>query len=153
MIILGRVYTVMMDAQSISASGDLLQIAPAANKLVALLRARLSQHDSETSEQLAVEIIRASTVGSGGSSVTPAKHLPGDAAASATCLRNNSTPAAGTVEKFDISAENILNGWDYDPTEAELFLTADASGVVMRLTANPGAPITMSCVMTFVEIG
>lgn len=150
---MGRMYTVMMDQQSISASGDLLQIAPGAGKPIKIHRMMLSQHADETSQHLAVDLVKATTDGSGGTSVTAAPNTSGTPAAGTTCLRQNSTPAAGTITKYYKRGDNALNGWDYDPTAEEMFEVASSDVAVVRLLDSPTAALTMTCVIIFEELG
>lgn len=150
---MGRMYTVLMDGISVSAAGDLLQIAPAANKPIKIHRMMLSQHTDETSQQLAVDVVKAATDGSGGTSVTASPNTPGTPAAGTTCLRNNSTAATGTITVYYKRGDNSLNGWDYDPTNEEMFEVQSSDVAVVRLLAAPTAALTMTCTVIFEELG
>lgn len=95
---MGRIYTVNFSAVSISAAQDLVQIKGASNKVVKIRRCWLGPTDTTlvTAQSLSLRtrLLPATvTDGSGGSTPTPRRADPGDAAATFTALANNTTQA------------------------------------------------------------
>ncbi len=152
---MGRIYSVTMDAQSISAAGDLLHVVPGANTIVVVHRIVVVQDASETSEQLPIQIHRAEAAGSptpAGTATTPAPHDPGDAAFTGTVLTGLTTDTQSTTllhrESF-----NVLTGWDYHPTPEERILVPAGTELAVRLDAAPGAALTMTLQAVIEELG
>lgn len=149
---MGRRYVAIMDASSVSAAGDLIEIAAPSDAVVRILGAIFTQEASETSEQLDFSISRATTSGSGGSSVTPVALEASDAAFGGTVERNNSTPA-GTLTTIHKEAVNMLTGWYYQPIPEAMIHIAPSGIVVFRIDTAPGASLTMDGTVWFEEIG
>ena len=147
----GRVYTIVVEGvASPAAAFDFLEINPAAEKPVRLLRLRIAQTSEPTTEeeQLSLSIIRAqSTSGSGGSAPTPRPVNLADAAAGFTAETMNTTVATGgTPITLMTDAWNTRAGYDmaFAPEECigsvngtRLVVTsgAPADAVTIRLTA------------------
>lgn len=94
---MSRIYYVPFSAVAITAPQDLFDLVPAADKpikLVAMMWDQVTRHGDAQEEMLRWSIHRGlATVGSGGSSVTPSRGDPGDAAASFTARVNDTTQA------------------------------------------------------------
>ena len=156
----GRVYTAVFEGISVSAVQDLFEIQSAASVVIALLEVHITQDTDETSQQLPVQIIRvpATFTSGNGTAVTPRKTMPGDPTSVVTVERNATTVAttSGTLEPLRRMGDNVLNGWHWVFTpETCLWLGPGAatSGLVVRLPTAPGAAITMSGEIAFMEIG
>jgi hypothetical protein len=148
-----RPFTAIMSAQSVSASGDLLEIVPAVNKPVSIKWVRITQEDSETSEQLPIEFVRATTGGTGGTAVTPVPMSPGGGSFSGTVTRNSTAAASGTLSVVWREGGNKINGWDWLATPSTE-IGATASGFfVARLTGTPGSALTLTATVAFDEEG
>lgn len=141
-----REYTVGFENILVSAAQDLLQIKGATGKILRILRVAVAAVDSTapTSQQARLRcrfLPTTVTDGSGGSTSTPRPLDPGDAAASFTCLINNTTPATtnGTAAILETNGCNIFAGYDYafpkppiiGPSESFTFeLLSTVSGTV-----------------------
>jgi hypothetical protein len=148
-----RTFSAIMSAQSVSASGDLLEIAPAVNKPVAVKWVRITQEDSETSEQLPIELVRATTGGTGGTAVTPVPMSPGGGSFSGTVTRNSTAAASGTVSVVWREGGNKINGWDWLAIPTAEIGASSSALFVARLLANPGSALTLTATVVFDEEG
>lgn len=155
---MGRMYTVTFAAVPVTLSQDLFMIAPASNKPVRLHELYLGQTSDvgdAQEEMLRVQIIRGhTTVGSGGSSVTPAPHLSADTIAGFVARVNDTTIASGgtsTVhfaEPFNIRA-GLHQVWT---PETRPPCTTASTRIVVRLMAAPADEITMSGTLYVEEV-
>jgi hypothetical protein len=105
-----------------------------------------------------VSIIRVpptATSGSGGAAVTPRRMSPGDAVATSTVERNNTTVAttSGTLETLRRQGDNCLNGWHWVFIPETRILVPPSGMVVVRLATAPAAGIPMSGELVFEEFG
>jgi hypothetical protein len=118
---MSRQYDVNFENVLVSAAQDLVQIKGAAGKMLRIRRARVAAVDTTapTNQQLRLRcrfLPATVTDGSGGSTPTPQKLDPGDAAASFTALANNTTPATtnGTALVVETNGMGIYGGYDYE---------------------------------------
>lgn len=124
---MARAYTVNFENVTVSAAQDLLQIKGAAGKVLKIKRVFLGATNTTlvTAQSLRLRsrfLPATVTDGSGGSTPTPQKVDPGDAAASFTSLANNTTPAtsSGTAVLLDAWGVHIFAGLDFSwPTGSE----------------------------------
>lgn len=155
---MGRMYSAVFEGVNVSAAQDLFELLAHASAAVKIHEVHISQDESESSEQLPVTVKRIPatvTSGSGGSTATPRKHSPGDAAAVTVVEINNTTRAqsSGTIETLRRASENVLNGWHWI-FPPELRPTIPPSGtMVVGLEVAPGATLKMSGEVIFEEIG
>jgi hypothetical protein len=116
-----RRYVVTFENVSISAAQDLFQIKGAAGKILRIIGVKLGSCGDTTLQTAQGIETRARylpvtvTDGSGGSTPTPAKLDPGDAAASFTALANNTSKATtnGTAITVHEGAFHNFQGEDY----------------------------------------
>jgi|SRR5579871_48750 len=115
-----RTYTVTFEQVAVSAAQDLLQIKGATGKMLRVLEVWTGATDTTipTSQMLSLRVrFLPATVtdGSGGSTPTPQKVDPGDAAASFTALANNTAKAttSGTAITIREDSTHVFNGYDY----------------------------------------
>lgn len=143
---MSRLYRVTFSAVAVSAAQDLFQIKGASGKIIRILNRWIGATDTTLPAgqmlQLRERFLPATvTDGSGGSTPTPAKTDPGDAAASFTALANNTTKAttSGTAIVLHETGVHIYNGFDEDhdappvigPSESYVFeLLSTVSGTV-----------------------
>jgi hypothetical protein len=141
-----RTYAVSFEQIAISSAQDLLQIKGATGKMLRVLRIWVAATDTTapTNQQLSLRarfLPATVTDGSGGSSATPRPMDPGDAAASFTCLINNTVKAttSGTAAILEENACNVFSGYDYmfprppvvGPSESMVFeLLSTVTGTV-----------------------
>jgi hypothetical protein len=143
---MGRIYRVTFDAVNVTAAQDLIQINGAAGKMLRILHRWVAATDTTIPSAQMLQLRERylpSTVtnGSGGTSPTPQRTDPGDAAASFTALVNSTTKAttSGTAVQLFATGAHIFNGYDdtviapypIGPSEAYVFeLESTVSGAV-----------------------
>lgn len=157
---MGRRYSVSSENIAVSAAQDLLQIKGASGKM---LRIRsLSVGATDTTEptaqqlELRVRFLPATvTDGSGGSTATPRKYDAGDAAASFTCLTNNTTPAAtnGTAAILEEWGVHIANGLIWVFPDAETPIVGPSEAVVFELLSTVTGTVHLSVKASVEELG
>ena len=157
---MGRFYSVPFSATSVSAAVDVFEVLATTAKpffLHSIVIAQSSDYGDAQAEGLSVLIKRATgsyTSGSGGSTVTPAKHATNDAAAGPTAEVCNATQASagsGALTTIVADAFNVQGGYQYlPPPEQRLFFLA-AEAVVVSITA-PADAVTLSGTLVFEEL-
>ncbi len=149
---MGRFYSIPFSAVAISAAQDLFEVLAATGKafyLHEVVFAQSSDYGDAQAEGLQILIKRATgsyTSGSGGSTVTPAKHLTNDAAAGPTAEINNTSQASagsGALTTLRAEAFNVQGGYQYLPTPEQRYFFLPTEAVVVSLTA-PADAITLS---------
>ena len=150
---MGRVYSAGFQGIAISVStDDVFEIAAPADASVRLLHAIIPQRSTETSDQIAVSIQRATTSGSGGTVVTARPMSVGDPAFGGVCERNNTTQAT-TLTLLHPDAFNVLSGWYYMPPP-EIRIEVSPSGIlVFRFEDAPASSTNFEFTAYFEEIG
>lgn len=157
---MGRFYSVPFSATSVSAAVDAFEVLAASGKPFFLHRVVLAQssdYGDAAAEGLNVLIKRATgsyTSGSGGSTVTPAKHLTNDAAAGPTAEVNNTTQAsAGSGALTTVLAEafNVQAGWEYLPVPEQRILFLPTEACIVSITV-PADAVTLSGTLVIEEL-
>ena len=153
---MGRLYTSVIDALSVSAICELWYVSAAANKVVILHEVVLTQDASETSEQLPLAIFRTATdQGSKGGASTPSPLDPGDPAFAGTVKTNILTAegfATPSVTPYR-QAQNVLGGWHLLFTPETRLVIGGGAKIVVKLPIAPSAALTLSGYLTLEEIG
>lgn len=157
---MSRVYTVPINAVSVSAAQDLWQITPAAGKAVKILGLVIGQSSDvgdASSESLNLKISRGfATTGSGGTDLTTTSPPvdPGDPAAGFGAKINNTTPASGGTEvKLFGDAFNEQAGYQmWFPEGTQPGCNSTTGGILTVNVSAPADAITVSGTL-FVEEG
>jgi hypothetical protein len=113
-------------------------------------RAAITNTASETSDQVAAVIQRASTDGTG-TSITP-KALDGGGAFGGTAVSNltaDTTP--GDVLLTD--GFNLLNGYLWVPTPDDRIIVAPSGRLVLRLNVAPASATNIAAYIEFAVVG
>ena len=136
---------------------DLLAIYSGASMALELHGFELGQITATNLAMLRVSIKRLPvtvTSGSGGSSVTPRKSMPGDAAATVTARANDTTQAStsGTAETLHSDIMNVVNGLSFfwPPNDVPVFGLSQAA--ILSLDTAPSSAIVMSGTLYFAEL-
>ena len=158
---MGRIYTASVTAVAVTTAIDLLEIVPAAGRIVVIHAWDLFQttdFGDAQDEGLGIIVKRGSsgsTSGSGGSTPTPAPHETNAGAASSTVEMMNTTQAVaggGTLTTVYTSGWNVRAG---DPRpfipEIRIYFGPAERGIVAMTV--PADSITMNASFTFEEIG
>lgn len=148
---MGRLYSVLMDAVSISAAKDLLRLSAPADAVVVIHEVTVSQEASETSEQVAIQLHRASDDGTG-TAATPKQLQSGDPAFGGTAVTDLTANTTAT-DILRRSAENLLSGYKYLPTPETRPVISPSGRFVVRLEDAPAAARTVSVEVILEEIG
>jgi len=155
---IGRVYTVVFEKVTVSAVQDLFQIKGAAGKILLIKECSVSSADSTlpTAQMMALRmrfLPATVTDGSGGSTPTPQKTDPGDAAASFTALANSTTPAttSGTAVKIREDGAHLYAGYSY--SFAKPPIVGPSESFVFELITAPSANWVLSGTVTVEELG
>lgn len=141
----GRLYTIPISLDSVSAALDVLELAPASNKCVELLGVTLTVGGT-TNMQLQFRTKRMTGSlgsGTGGSSPTPVKGNTDDAANGFTVEMGNTSRATGTSEVIDDQYVPSQGGYDYRPTPEEYCQFNNSEYLVVGLEAAPAAAISI----------
>ena len=129
---MGRMYSIVMDAQSISTAKDLISVTAAADKALVLHELNVTQESTETSDTGVVQIHRASGTAGVGASVVPRPLDAGDAAMSngafLTNLTTDETPGNILLRR----AFNVLTGFHWLPTPESRIVVPGQGIVVVR---------------------
>lgn len=148
---MGRMYTVLMDAISVSAAKDLMRISAPSDAIVVLHEVKVTQDTIETSEQLPIQINRASTDGTGTGATARALEDGSQAFGGSAVVNLTADTTPGNILWRE--AQNILNGWHYLPTPESRPVISPSGRIVVRLDAAPDAGTTFSVVAVIEEIG
>ena len=163
---MAREFTVSGGGQTlVNANVTLVFINPAAspNFNIGILRCWIGQSATATSAQQRVALYTQVTAFPTVVSTTPAKLkradpnvsvIVGGTGGQGTAGINASAEGAGTKTTIFEDAFNILNGWLYVPTPAEMIVVpaGSASGFGMWLPVAPGNTANWSFGVTFAEL-
>lgn len=151
-----RIYSVPFSNTSISAVQDLFSLQPGASTGIEIHEIRLGQITATSVGNLRLTFKRFSStfsIGSGGSSVTPAKHNFNDAAALSTARANDTTQtSAGTSVTIQADVYNVVNGYQYLPAPEDRIQIPPNQCFVCSLDTAPGSAETMNGVIVFAEV-
>jgi len=141
-----RTYIVSVEGITVTTVRDLLQIKGAAGKLLRIVRWKWVSFDPtlNTAQMIPTRcrfLPATVTDGSAGSTATPRPVDPGDAAASFTCLTNNTTQASssGTATIVDEDSRHLYNGYEQQGTAVPL-IGPGQSFTFETLQATTGSP-------------
>ena len=148
----GRIYRLPFNALGLSTGKqDLWAITSTSTMPFCLEEVRLDPCATSVAEfNLSVALFTGSfTAGSGGATLTPAKTVPGDAAASLTCKTQNTTQTAvgtGTKTALDAGQWNLVNGWVWQPLDPDHRLMVPISAcLVVSLDSTPASQTVSGC--------
>ena len=147
---MGRMYSVLMDAATVSTAQDLGRITAPSDAILKIHEVVVTQEATETSDTGAIQLQRSSTAGTGTSYT--AKLLEGsDAAFGGSSVVNLSVDtSAGDI--LHREGFNVLNGYRYLPTP-ETRITVPPSGIFVVRSDVAITSATVTCVVIFEEIG
>lgn len=153
---MARTYTVSFAGVSVSAIQDLIAVYAGASMAFELHSITIGQITATSvgNLRLSVQRIPATvTAGSGGTSTTPRRGLPGDSAPTVTARINDTTQAttSGTKEQLHADAFNVVNGyqWVWPPDDRPVITPNQA--VSLSLDTAPGSAEVMSGTMVIAE--
>ena len=152
---MGRMYSAVMDAVAVTAAKDLMRLSAPSDAVVIIHEVKVSQEsdagDSE-SEQVAVQLQRSSTDGTG-TSTTPEKMEPSDAAFGGTCVTNLTVDTSISGSPLRRTSDNVHNAphWLFTPETRPV--VPPSGRFVVRLDKAPADSLTMSLTVVLEEVG
>ena len=152
---MGSIHAAAFSAVTVTAAQDVFEIVAPADRMVAVREVRLGQSSDPgdaQAELVPLTIVRGHmTSGSGGAPVTPAALRSGDAAASASVERNNTTLAQdGSAATLLAEAWNVQTPYIYRPEADARIIVAPGERLVVRIGA-PADVLTVSGTLVFEE--
>jgi hypothetical protein len=147
------VYTITMEAQSISTAITILQLTAASDAVVKVTGAWVTQSGSTTSATQRVQLLRKSTAATGTTAVTARPAGIGEVAFGGSA--GHTATGEGTDGVVYIAeAFNWLAGWRWTAASDKEALIVPPSGVVaIKFPAAPTSAQTVTAGMIFEEIG
>ncbi len=153
---MGRMYTLTLEGQAITANMDIFSVLPATGHDIVLHSVEVTQssdYGDAAAEGVRIAQIRgATTVGSGGSAYTPLPNNPGQAAAATARRLDTSQASAGTPVIMHAQAMNVQVGYFYRPTPEERFRVVAGTYWQLSLVASPADSLTVSVTVVFEEL-
>lgn len=154
-----RAYAATSQAVSVTGSQDLIEIAPASNKVVTIRGFSIgaaggTADAADAQEELLSYSVcaNATATGSGGTTITPAPLNQNDAAAGATVKANNTTKAGGSPNRV------FMEGTWNNRVEELVFFPPELMPVVanddvfeLRLNTAPADSLAISTTVWFDE--
>ena len=155
---MGRMYTVVFEAGSVTAQQDFFEVVAPADSVVVLHSVVLTQTSDvgDAAEEMLSVAIRSgqTTSGSGGSAPTAIPLSLGDAAFGGTVEVNNTTKASlGTIVSHHRESFNIRTGLVYLPTPEMRKTLSPSARMTVELLTTPADALTMDGTLVFEEIG
>lgn len=149
---MGRMYSVIMDNVAVTAAQDLVRISAPSTAVVKIHEVKVTNEDVETSNQVAYQLQRSSTDGTG-TAATPEAFDTGSTVFGGTVVVDLSADTTISGAPLWKEGQNILNGFHWLPTP-ETQITVPPSGrFVVRLDSAPAGSTQMSATVVFEEIG
>ena len=160
------VYSVVMNNQTIIASADLVIIhtdstLASGGSNIRILRAWCSQNETETSQQLGIQLcLQASAFGTY-TATTPAPHFIGGrvsgiagatTGAEGTAGTDASANAAGTKTPLLVDGFNNLNGWLWVPTPEERIIVPLDTAIVLAMIGTASTLTGWNAGITYEEL-
>lgn len=157
---MARRYRSTFENVSVSAAQDLIEVKGAAGKICRVIRAwwGCTNTTLATSQSVSTRVryLPATvTDGSGGSSGTVSPMDPGDAAASVTTLKNNTTKATtgGTAVILEESGDHLYNGYQSRWDDRSCPIVGPSEAVVFELLSTVSGTVNLSGGVELEEIG
>lgn len=156
---MSRLYTIQFSGVSIAAAQEVFTFNPASGRPIRLHSVYIGQSGTADAgdaqeEFLAYQILRgATTVGSGGGTVTPRPVDANDPAAGGTYRINDTTLASGgTAVVLHSHSFNVRVGLELRLPDVERYRTQNGALIVVRFPNAPADPILMYGTAKFAEV-
>ncbi len=151
---MGRVYTAFFAATAVTAAVDFFEIAAPSTGMIKILSCRIGQTTEEAdaqAEMLSISIVRYSTSGSVGGTVTPTPHQVGHAASGDTTVETNNTTQGGTPTIIIADSWNVQVGWLYQPAPDEMIWIPPSGILAIESPDTPSDSISFTGSLTYEE--
>lgn len=155
---LGLRYTIQPGAAGVAMAdaGVLCLLTAPADAALIIDRVEVTQENITASEGNAIRLIRASTAGTGGRSITPAPLSGGIPAAGSTALDDDTVWSAQptlTATGMHRIAFNLLTGMLWHPSPSERIEISPSGRLAVEIENAPAGAVTWSYIVSFREIG
>lgn len=150
------IYVARIDRIAVAAAQTLITLATPAGYGIHIIRCKVSQDGSITSEQLPWRLQRMTTAPTAGTALTIIKRHEGDPAPGTTGLFYNGTTAItnGTLgDIVDGEGINLLSGKDEIPTPEGRIFVKNSSWIGLILPIAPAAARTVTAEIVIQELG
>lgn len=152
---MARTYTAENDGLSVTAVMDLLSLQSTSGMVFEVDELDVGQITATTIGNLKCSFWRYSaaySIGSGGSSVTPHRHVFGDSASTVTARSGDTTQTTGgTSVKLGADVINVINGYQKLPAPEDRWSFTLSQAFVWSLDTAPGSTQTFNLQGTFRE--
>jgi hypothetical protein len=160
------VYSVIMNNQTIIANSDMVIIRTdstlaSGGSSIMILRAWCAQIETETSQQLGIQLALQAAAFGTYTAATPVPHFVGgrisgiagatDGAEGSAGI-DASANAAGTKTPIIVDGFNNLNGWLWVPTPEERIILPADKAIVLAMIGTPTALTGWSAGITYMEL-
>jgi hypothetical protein len=151
-----RIYSVT-NSSSIDTIADIVELRTGASHISVVHGFKFGQvsdaGDAE-SEQLSIDIFRATSGGSAGTDITDIfSHKAGDAAARSSVISYHANGATVSGSPAVTESFNVIAGMIYMPTPEERIIVGPNSSLVFALTKAPADAISTNFTLVWEEIG
>ena len=155
---MGRMYTAVFAAVSVTAQQDFFEVNAPADSVVVLHEINITQTSDvgDAAEEMLSLAIKsgATTSGTGGTTPTAVPMSLGDAAFGGSVEVNNTTKAlGGTIVTHYRESFNIRSGFKYLPTPETRKPLSPSARLTVELVTTPADALTMDGTITFEEVG
>ncbi len=147
-----KVYTIPMISQAITAAVTLIQMNATSTRLLVLLGCRITNPESESSEQLGVQILKVTTAGTG-TSTTPVPVEENQGAAGFTASTDHTAEGTASTVHWSDSFNLVGAGWIYTPVPEARIWVPPSGRLAIKLATAPGASINLNAVAEVGEVG
>lgn len=153
---MGRIYSISFADVAITAAQDLISVQTTAGMAIAIHSFQFGQRTQTTVENVKLTFKRFSgaySIGSSGSSATPAKTNFGDSAATCTGRINDTTQTtSGTAVTLLADVINEVNGYQQLWPPEDRPIIAISQAFIVSLDTAPGGSRTCSGTLIFEEL-
>ncbi len=147
----GRIYTVVADAVSETTAQSLIRLTAPTDAVLEILKVTVTQETLVASEQLAIQIHRGGSAGTG-AAVTARQNEEGDPAFGGTAIGTiTADPTIGNV--LHRAAWNVLAPFEWHPTPEERKFVSPSGVIVVHLDIAPSGATLFTTEIAFAEIG
>lgn len=151
------VFRLVDTISAVTTAKPLLYLATPATAVVEILSARVTCQDEDTSEQILVQLVRATGTVGGGAAMTP-KPTEEGAAASACTAKSGATAITGMTSDGESDAiasggANKLAGWEYVPLPEERPIIKPSDFLILETVDAIANSCDLTCEIVYREIG
>lgn len=150
---LGRAYSVVMEATAVAAAKDLIRLSAPSTGIVVVTKAWIGQEATDDLNEAMGAILQSASSDGTGTSATPVAKEAGSTAFGGSAVVDLSADTTQS-DVYVREAWNLAAGWVWTPfSEDDAIVVSPSARVVLRLPTAPSASMTITAGMEFREIG